>query len=132
MDEGTGRTYGFHGYWTRDWTAIDPALGTEAELRAMIAEAHRRGIRVLMDAVLNHPGPVTSEDPAWPDDWVRTAPQCTYRDYVTTVTCTLVRTLPDIRTDRNEPVELPPMLAAWAPNMLFGAAGLYMMLTLET
>jgi LPS export ABC transporter permease LptF/LPS export ABC transporter permease LptG len=27
---------------------------------------------------------------------------------------------------------LPPMLAAWAPNLLFGAAGLYMMLTLET
>ena len=27
---------------------------------------------------------------------------------------------------------LPPMLAAWAPNILFGAAGLYMMLTLET
>jgi LPS export ABC transporter permease LptF/LPS export ABC transporter permease LptG len=27
---------------------------------------------------------------------------------------------------------LPPLLAAWAPNLLFGAAGLYMMLTLET
>ena len=27
---------------------------------------------------------------------------------------------------------LPPMLAAWAPNLLFGAAGLYLMLTLET
>jgi LPS export ABC transporter permease LptG/LPS export ABC transporter permease LptF len=27
---------------------------------------------------------------------------------------------------------LPPMLAAWAPNLAFGAAGLYMMLTLET
>jgi LPS export ABC transporter permease LptG/LPS export ABC transporter permease LptF len=27
---------------------------------------------------------------------------------------------------------LPPLLAAWAPNLMFGAAGLYMMLTLET
>ena len=27
---------------------------------------------------------------------------------------------------------LPPLLAAWAPNLLFGAAGLYLMLTLET
>jgi LPS export ABC transporter permease LptF/LPS export ABC transporter permease LptG len=27
---------------------------------------------------------------------------------------------------------LPPVLAAWAPNLLFGAAGLYLMLTLET
>jgi alpha-amylase len=112
VDEGTGRTYGFHGYWTRDWTAVDPALGSEADLRAMIAEAHRRGIRVLMDAVLNHPGPVTAEDPAWPDDWVRTSPQCTYRDYVTTVTCTLVRTLPDIRTESDQPVDLPPALEA--------------------
>ena len=112
VNEGTGKTYGFHGYWTRDWTAVDPALGTEDDLRAMVDAAHRRGIRVLMDAVLNHPGPVTPIDPAWPDDWVRTSPQCTYKDYVTTVTCTLVRTLPDVRTDRNEPVDLPPALAA--------------------
>jgi len=28
VDEGTGRTYGYHGYWTRDWTAVEPALGT--------------------------------------------------------------------------------------------------------
>ena len=112
VDEGTGKTYGFHGYWTRDWTAVDPALGTEDDLRAMIDAAHRRGIRVLMDAVLNHPGPVTPQDPAWPDDWVRSSPQCTYQDYATTVTCTLVRTLPDLRTDSNEPVELPPALVA--------------------
>ena len=110
VDEGTGKTYGFHGYWTRDWTAVDPALGTEDDLRAMIDAAHRRGIRVLMDAVLNHPGPVTAEDPAWPEDWVRSSPQCTYKDYLTTVTCTLVRTLPDVRTDSNEPVELPSAL----------------------
>ena len=51
VDEGTGRTYGFHGYWTRDWTAVDPAFGTAEELQAVVAEAHRRGIRVLMDAV---------------------------------------------------------------------------------
>src|SRR3972149_1098275 len=54
VDEGTGKTYGFHGYWTRDWTAVDPALGTEDDLRALVDEAHRRGIRVLMDAVINH------------------------------------------------------------------------------
>ena len=27
---------------------------------------------------------------------------------------------------------LPPVLAAWAPNILFSAAGLYLMLTLDT
>jgi alpha-amylase len=110
LDEGTGKTYGFHGYWTRDWTAVDPALGTEADLRALVDEAHRRGIRVLMDAIINHPGPVTALDPPWPDDWVRTSPQCRYQDYASTVHCTLVRHLPDILTERDAPVELPAAL----------------------
>jgi alpha-amylase len=114
VNEGTGKTYGFHGYWTRDWTAVDPALGTEEDLRAMIDAAHRRGIRVLMDAVINHTGPVTPQDPAWPAGWVRTTPQCTYQSYTTTVDCTLVATLPDIRTDSNEPVAVPQhLIAQW-------------------
>ena len=110
VDEGMGTTYGYHGYWTRDWTAVDPALGTREDLRAVVDAAHRHGIRVLMDAVINHTGPPTPQDPAWPDDWVRTGPNCTYRDYATTVNCTLVATLPDIRTERDDPVDLPPAL----------------------
>jgi alpha-amylase len=112
VDEGTGRTYGFHGYWTRDWTAVEPALGTRDDLRAVVDAAHRRGIRVLMDAVINHTGPVTPQDPQWPNDWVRTSPNCTYRSYATNVECTLVATLPDVRTERDDPVELPPALVA--------------------
>jgi len=111
VDEGTGRTYGYHGYWTRDWTRVDPALGTEADLRAVVEAAHTHGIRVLLDAVLNHTGPVTPEDPQWPDTWVRTSPRCTYGSYVTTVDCTLVDNLPDVRTDRDSPVDLPAWLA---------------------
>jgi alpha-amylase len=110
VDEGAGKTYGFHGYWTRDWTAIDPALGTKDDLRGLVDAAHRHGMRVIMDAVINHTGPVTPLDPAWPDDWVRTTPQCSYRDYTTTVDCALVATLPDVRTERDAPVELPPAL----------------------
>jgi alpha-amylase len=115
VDEGTGKSYGFHGYWTRDWTAVDPAFGTADELRAVVAEAHRRGIRVLMDAVINHTGPVTPRDPQWPVVWVRTSPRCTYRDYVTTVDCTLVDNLPDVLTGWDGPVELPEaLLEKWA------------------
>lgn len=110
VNEGTGRTYGFHGYWTRDWTAVDPALGTEADLAALVDAAHRHGIRVIMDAVINHTGPVTALDPAWPEDWVRTGPNCSYRDYATATACTLVATLPDIRTESDAPVDLPPLL----------------------
>jgi len=110
VDEGTGKTYGFHGYWTRDWTAVEPALGTEDDLRALVDAAHAHGVRVLMDAVLNHTGPVTPDDPKWPDDWVRTGPRCSYHDYATTVTCTLVENLPDIRTESDDSVDLPPAL----------------------
>ncbi|MCK5412269.1 MAG: alpha-amylase, partial [Gemmatimonadetes bacterium] len=47
-------------------------------------------------------------------DWVRTGPRCVYRDYTTTVDCTLVENLPDILTDRDDPVELPePLLDKW-------------------
>ncbi len=110
VDEGTGRTYGYHGYWARDWTAVDPAFGTREELHALVDAAHRHGIRVLMDAVINHVGSPTSVDPAWPTDWVRTSPNCSYKDYATATACTLVPTLPDILTDHDEPVELPAAL----------------------
>ena len=114
VDEGTGKTYGYHGYWTRDWTAVDRAFGTKDDLRAVIDAAHRHGIRVLMDAVINHSGPPTQQDPAWPADWVRAGPNCSYKSYTTTVDCTLVATLPDIRTDRDAPVELPrALLEKW-------------------
>ncbi|SFN39466.1 alpha-amylase [Bizionia echini] len=106
-DEGTGITYGFHGYWTSDWTAIEPNLGSKADLKELVQAAHKKGIRIILDAVINHTGPVTDKDLVWPENWVRTEPQCTYQNYETTVACTLVKNLPDIKTERNEPVELP-------------------------
>jgi alpha-amylase len=109
-DEGTGKSYGFHGYWARDFTAVDANLGTEEELRTLVDTAHAHGLRVLFDVVMNHTGPVTGSDPVWPADWVRTGPTCTYKDARTTIDCTLVKNLPDIRTDSNKPVALPPAL----------------------
>lgn len=109
-DEGTGNTYGFHGYWTKDWTQIDPNYGTKADLKELVEEAHKKGIRIMLDAVINHTGPVTEKDPVWPNDWVRTEPQCKYDNYENTITCTLVKNLPDIKTESNDAVELPPQL----------------------
>lgn len=111
-DEGTGKSYGFHGYWARDFTAIDANLGTEEDLRTLVDTAHANGIRVLLDVVMNHTGPVTEQDPVWPAEWVRTGPQCTYKDARSTIDCTLVKNLPDIRTDSNKAVALPPQLVA--------------------
>ncbi|WP_179347910.1 alpha-amylase family glycosyl hydrolase [Winogradskyella pacifica] len=109
-DEGTGVTYGFHGYWTKDWTSMDPNFGTKEDLHALVKEAHAKGIRIVLDAVINHTGPVTEKDPVWPEDWVRTDKQCSYDNYENTVSCTLVANLPDIRTESNDNVELPPQL----------------------
>ncbi|MDC6363049.1 MULTISPECIES: alpha-amylase family glycosyl hydrolase [Flavobacteriaceae] len=113
-DEGTGKTYGYHGYWAKDWTAIDPNFGSRKDLENMVKAAHAKGIRILLDVVLNHTGPVTEKDPVWPDDWVRTGPTCDFTTYETTTTCTLVENLPDILTESDEPVELPDaLLAKW-------------------
>lgn len=109
-DEGTGVTYGFHGYWTKDWTKIDPNYGTKEDLHELVKEAHDKGIRIVLDAVINHTGPVTEKDPVWPEEWVRTDKQCSYDNYDNTVSCTLVANLPDIRTESNENVDLPPQL----------------------
>jgi alpha-amylase len=110
VDEGTGFSYPFHGYWTSDWTALDPNFGSPEDLKQLVETAHQHGIRILLDAVLNHTGPATEEDPAWPEEWVRTGPKCTYTSYETAITCTLVDNLPDIRTESDEAVELPPVL----------------------
>ena len=110
IDEGTGYSYGFHGYWTRDWSAIDPSYGTKKDLAELVTKAHAKGIRIMLDAVINHTGPVTAEDPAYPSDWVRTKPKCTYNSYDTYINCTLVDNLPDIKTESNANVELPAFL----------------------
>lgn len=44
----------YHGYCTADFTQIDPDFGTADELRELTARAHERGIRVVLDIVINH------------------------------------------------------------------------------
>lgn len=59
---GTFQHYGYHGYWALDFTKLDQNFGTEADLTALVDGAHQRGIRVLFDVVMNHPGYATGED----------------------------------------------------------------------
>nr|WP_315162158.1 alpha-amylase family glycosyl hydrolase [uncultured Flavobacterium sp.] len=111
VDEGTGLSYGFHGYWARDWSALDPNFGTKKDLAELVEKAHAKGIRIMLDGVINHTGPVTEMDPVWPNDWVRTGPTCTYNNFENTTICTLVKNLPDIKTESTQEVEIPAFLA---------------------
>lgn len=54
--------YAYHGYYTMDWTKLDANMGTEDELRTLVDEAHKRGIRILFDVVMNHTGYATLAD----------------------------------------------------------------------
>lgn len=110
-DEGTGKSYGFHGYWARDFTKVDANLGTDKDFKNLVDIAHQHGIRVLLDVVMNHTGPVTVSDTAWPADWVRTEPTCDYQSADGAIKCTLVKNLPDFLTESDKAVELPPFLA---------------------
>ena len=110
VDEGTGMSYGFHGYWTKDWTALDPNFGTKKDLADLVEKAHTKGIRIMLDAVINHTGPVTEMDKVWPEDWVRTGPQCDYKTFIGTTECTLVANLPDVLTASQNEVNLPDFL----------------------
>jgi glycosidase len=51
-----------HGYDASDYWSIEPRLGTEADLRELVARAHDHGLRVILDFAVNH---VSSAHPAF-------------------------------------------------------------------
>src|SRR3954467_13195930 len=65
------------GYDIADYTTINPAYGTMSDFRTFLAEAHRRGIRVITELVINH----TSIDHAWFQRARRAAPGDPARDF---------------------------------------------------
>ena len=59
----------YHGYDTTDYLKIEPDYGTNADFARLITEAHNRGIKVIVDMVLNHhsdkhPWFIEAQDPA--------------------------------------------------------------------
>ena len=55
---------GFHGYNPQDFYAVEEHFGTLAKLRELVAAAHRLGIKIIQDEVVNHTGPYHP----WVDD----------------------------------------------------------------
>src|SRR5438067_3075013 len=65
------------GYDIADYTAVHPSYGTMAHFRRLLNEAHRRGIRVVTELVLNH----TSDEHAWFQRARRSPPGSRWRDF---------------------------------------------------
>ena len=53
-DNGNQSTY--HGYATTDYYKVDPRFGTNEDYKRLVADAHRKGLKVVMDMIFNHCG----------------------------------------------------------------------------
>ena len=49
-------TYCYHGYWASDFTKLNKHLGTEQQFKALLDAAHSKGMKIMVDVVLNHAG----------------------------------------------------------------------------
>ena len=62
-----GGNSAYHGYAAQDFYALAPHWGTITDLSNMVAAAHARGIKVILDVVVNHSGDlIGSNDPGYP------------------------------------------------------------------
>lgn len=52
---------GYHGYWASDFTKLNSHLGTKEEFSALLEAAHARGMKIMVDVVINHAGYETAE-----------------------------------------------------------------------
>lgn len=66
----------YHKYDVVDYKAVDPQYGTQEDFKRLVAEAHKRDIRILVDLILNH----TGSDHPWFQSAIK-GPNSPYRDY---------------------------------------------------
>lgn len=96
--DGVHKVTGYHGYWPVKAREVDPRLGGEEALHALVKEAHAHGIRILQDYVINHVHE-NHEYVAEHPDWFRTGCVCGTQDCDWTthaLDCMFAGYLPDI------------------------------------
>ncbi|MBB6015722.1 alpha-amylase family glycosyl hydrolase [Deinococcus radiopugnans] len=87
---------GYHGYWAEDFFKTDPHLGSLEEYQSLIDTAHKNGLKVIQDVVLNHAGYDATLTKTHPD-WFHTQAECDASSNPTT-DCPLAG-LPDFKQD---------------------------------
>ncbi|MBM7069165.1 alpha-amylase family glycosyl hydrolase [Actibacterium sp. 188UL27-1] len=93
--EGAGfPDWAYHGYWADNFTALDPRMGSEADLKALVDQAHALNMKVLVDVVFNHVGYGSDFIDIHPD-WIRQNDDCGTDDLTT-----CLFGLPDLKTER--------------------------------
>lgn len=90
---------GYHGYWALDLNRINPYFGDMGRLKALVAAAHQREMRVILDVVLNHVG----YDHPWLTDpgragWFHAPCEINYSQQKSVEECWLAG-LPDLNTE---------------------------------
>lgn len=68
-----GEQSNYHGYATQDFLSVEPAFGSDQDLRDLVDAAHAAGLRVILDVVLNHAGDVFGYDLSDPQRYPATA-----------------------------------------------------------
>jgi glycosidase len=100
---------GYHGYWPADSRGVDPRIGGESELDALVASAHANGLRVLLDLVPNHYDITNPRvDPGFAQAWFNErdppcicgAPDCPWSSAIET--CWFAPYLPDLRLQQRD------------------------------
>jgi glycosidase len=106
----------YHGYHVVDFYSLDDHMGSMLEYQALVADAHRRGMKVLLDYVVNHTGPhhPWANDPPTPTWFHGTAahhlepayrfnglvdPHASPREYLNTLDGWFAGKLPDLNPD---------------------------------
>lgn len=93
--QGRYEVSGYHGYWPTDPLAVDARIGGSDALEEVVQAAHARGIRILMDLVVNHvheDHPYYTRHPTWFNDgcvcgtegcdWTARRLDCLFRPYM--------------------------------------------------